>query len=225
MKSTSLASLRVALSFSLLLAWSHLYAVQRNTPTETSSTVPSATTPKPVPTEKTFIGGSELDFPPFALTTKAGEADGYSVDLIKAVAQVMGMPIKFRVGPWNEVRSALEKDEIDMLPLVAYSEERAKMFDFTAPHTVVYDAVFIRNGDSRFRSMEDIKNKEVIVMQSDNAHDYVLKSGIPKEHIITTKTVSEALRLLASGKHDYALMPKFLGLLVMKDSQITNLEV
>lgn len=224
MKSPQLAGIRVALSFLLLLAWNHLYAaVEGNTPTETSPTIPSAS--QPLPTEKTFIVGSELDFPPFALTTKAGEADGYSVDLIKAVAQVMGMPIKFRVGPWNEVLGALKKGEIDMLPLVAYTEDRAKIFELSAPHLVAYDAIFIRKGDSRFRSMEDIKNKEVIVMQSDNAHDYVLKSGIPKEHIITTKTVSEALRLLASGKHDYALMPKLLGLLVMKDSQITNLEV
>jgi signal transduction histidine kinase/ActR/RegA family two-component response regulator len=225
MKSPQLTGIRVALSFLLLLAWSHLYvATEGNTPTETSPTMPSTSAPH-LPTEKTFIAGSELDFPPFALTTKAGEADGYSVDLIKAVTQVMGLPIRFRVGPWSEVRGALEKGEIDILPLVAYSEERAKVFDFTAPHTVVYDAVFIRKGDSRFRSMEDLKDKTVIVMQSDKAHDYVLSSGIPKEHIFTTKTVSEALRLLATGQHDYALMPKLLGLLVMKESQIINVEV
>ncbi len=38
---------------------------------------------------KKLIVGSELDYFPFAMKNEKGEADGFSVELFKAVAQVM----------------------------------------------------------------------------------------------------------------------------------------
>ena len=87
--------------------------------------------------------GSELDYPPFALVT-GGQADGFSVDLMKAVCAAMDIDVTFRVGPWAEVRTALEKGGIDALPLVSYSKERDQVFDFTVPHTVANGVVFKR---------------------------------------------------------------------------------
>lgn len=171
-----------------------------------------------------LIVGSELDFPPFALQNSQGEADGYSVDLIKAVAEVMGLAIKFRIGPWQEIRSALERGEIDLLPLVAYSKERDQVFDFTVPHTTFHDAIFIRRADASKFPLNPLNTKEVIVMQADFSHDYVTSIGIPKERIFFTKTNPEAMRLLASGQHDYVIMPKLMGLLIIKAFNLSNLQ-
>ncbi len=78
------------------------------------------------PSQRTqIVVGSELDYPPYALVTADGQADGFSVDLMKAVCEVMEIDVTFRVGPWSEVRAALENGEIDALPLVSYSDEMA----------------------------------------------------------------------------------------------------
>jgi polar amino acid transport system substrate-binding protein len=47
--------------------------------------------------------GSELEFPPYAFVDKSGQPAGFSVDLIKAVAAVMGLSIKISTGPWDTV--------------------------------------------------------------------------------------------------------------------------
>jgi signal transduction histidine kinase/ActR/RegA family two-component response regulator len=175
-------------------------------------------------TARKLIVGSELDYPPFALVNNQGEADGFSVDLFKAVAQVMGLNIEFRVGAWNEVRHALEQGEIDALPLVSYSEEREKVFDFTTPYLGDDAAIFIRAGDKPIHSEVELYNKTVIVMQADATHDYLLKQPAHK-HLILAKTVAEAMRRLSAGEGDCTLVPRLVGLLTAKKFNLTNLKI
>ncbi|MCX5883817.1 MAG: transporter substrate-binding domain-containing protein, partial [Deltaproteobacteria bacterium] len=114
--------------------------------------------------------------------------------------------------------------EIDLLPMMAYSKERDKVFDFSAPHTVAFDAFFTRKDSKRINAIEDLKGQTVIVMKGDQAHDYLRSSGfVDSEHLILIDSLPEALRLLSSGKGDAALMPKLVGLSVMTDLNLTNL--
>jgi len=178
--------------------------------------------------DRQLIVGSEFDYPPFALITPEGQADGYSVDLIKAVAEVMKLNIHFKTGPWSEVRAALENREIDILPLVGYSEERDKKMDFTMPHTIVYDSIFIRKEDAEkfqnFHTITDLKEKKVIVLRSDNANDYVVGIGVSTENIVLADTNPQAMKMLASGQYDYVLMPKLMGLLIIRDEKLDNIQ-
>jgi PAS domain S-box-containing protein len=177
---------------------------------------------------KKLIVGSELDYFPFAMKNEKGEADGFSVELFKAVAQVMELEVKFRVGTWNEMRHALEKGEIDAMPLVSYSEKREKVFDFTTPHTVSYAAIFVRKGETTINSEEELRGKKIIVISADATHDYLAEQHIT-QHIHLVKTVSDALRLLASGEEDgeedFALVPRLVGLLTAKELNLTNIEI
>ncbi|MCP4695600.1 MAG: transporter substrate-binding domain-containing protein [Gammaproteobacteria bacterium] len=177
-----------------------------------------------LPETKTLTIGSELDYPPFAIVNDKGEADGFSVDLFKATARVMELDIQFRTGPWDEVRGALERGEIDALPLVSYSLEREKRFDFTTPHTVSYAAVFVRKGESGIDAADDLRGKKIIAMRSDATHDYLVKNQVTS-HLTLVKTVPEALHLLARGQGEYALVPRLVGLLTAKELTLNNLEI
>ncbi|MGN7613626.1 transporter substrate-binding domain-containing protein [Magnetococcales bacterium HHB-1] len=185
---------------------------------------PLQATPEVHLSSNQILVGSELDYPPFALVDKHGKADGFSVDLFKAVAEVMGIKIQFRVGPWDEVRTALERGEIDALPLVSYSKEREKVFDFTTPHTVSYAAIFNRSGEFSITSESDLNGRRIIVMEADATHDYLLKNQI-SDQLIFAKTIADALRKLAAGEGDIALAPRLVGLLTINQLGLSNLEI
>lgn len=170
-----------------------------------------------------IIVGSELDYPPYAMVDANGQADGFSVDLIKAVAKETGLELRFRVGPWNRVKDMLERGEIDALPLVAYSRERGQIFDFTAPHTISYASVFLRKNTKGIHSIQDLRGKEVIVMQSDSSHELVINNGIT-DKITLTKSLDDAFLLLAAGKHDFVVAPKLTGLLLLQKLGIDSIE-
>ncbi|MFC1672818.1 transporter substrate-binding domain-containing protein [Pseudomonadota bacterium] len=170
-----------------------------------------------------IIVGSELDYPPYALVTD-GQADGYSVDLMKAVCEVMDIKVTFRIAPWNEVLLALENGEIDALPLVAYSEERDKHLDFSVAHTVGNGIFFKRQDSPDVVAVDRLNGKSIAVMKSDASHEWLLRNGI-SENLALTKTIPEALRQLASGEHDYAFAPRLVGLLIAQDLKLNNIEV
>jgi PAS domain S-box-containing protein len=165
------------------------------------------------------------NYAPYTYVNEQGQPDGFSVDLIKAVAQVMGFKLEIKVDTWAHAVSTLESGEIDFLPMMAYSTERDKTFDFSPPHTIAYDAFFTRQDASAISSMDDLSGKTIIVMENDQAHQ-VLKSApsIKAEQLILVDSLPEALQLLASGKGDTALMPKLVGLLLIRDLNLTNLE-
>ena len=171
-----------------------------------------------------IIVGSELDYPPYAIITADGQADGFSVDLMKAVCKVLGIDVTFRVGPWSEVLAALENGEIDALPLVSYSDEREKVFDFTVPHTKGNGVFLKRKGSPGINSADELGGKAIVVMRSDATHDWLLQNGI-SENLVLTNTVTDALRMLAAGKYDYALAPHLVGMLIVNDLGLVNLEV
>ena len=174
------------------------------------------------PTWKTII----IDhYAPYTFVNADGQPAGFSVDLMRAVAQVMGINLEVKVDTWDNARHALENGEIDFLPMMAYSAERDKLYDFSPPHTIAFDAFFTRKDASPIRSMDDLSGKTIIVMESDQAHDYLRSlASIKAEQLILVDSLPEALRLLTSGRGNTALMPKLVGLALIRDLNLTNLE-
>ncbi len=169
---------------------------------------------------KITVGGDH-DNPPYEFIEN-GKPTGFNIELMRAVAEVMGFDVEFRLGPWSKVREELEQGKIDALAGMYYSPQRAQLLDFSVPHTMVTSGIFVRKG-SPVRSFEDIKGKEVIVQQGDIIHDYLRQHNLTP-HVVTVTDPEEALRLLALGKHDCALMPSRLqGEYLVKKLNLPNI--
>ena len=154
--------------------------------------------------------GSELEFPPYAFVDESGQPAGFSVELIKAVGNVMGLQIKISTGPWDKVWNALVAGQLDVLPIVAKLPERQPLVDFSIPHTETYDAFFVRKRTPLIQNIEGAKGKEIAVMRSDAAHHALLARNF-EGRLILVDTIPEGLSLISSGKHDAFLCSKLIG--------------
>ena len=169
---------------------------------------------------KIIVGGDHTN-PPYEYLEN-GKPTGFNIELIKAVAEVEGLDLTMRLGPWAEVRDDLGNGKIDALAGMYYSPERNRLVDFSVPHTQVTQAIFVRSG-SDIHSFEDVKGKEIIVQKSDIIHDFLIHERITRRIALVTDPVDE-LRLLASGKHDCAFMPSRLqGEYIIKTQGLTNI--
>jgi PAS domain S-box-containing protein len=164
---------------------------------------------------------SELDYPPFAVVLPDGSADGFSVELLKAVVQAMGLKIEVTVGPWHHIKRKLIQGELDVLPLVSYSRERDREMDFSASYLRLHGTVFVRKGDTSIQSEADLKGREVLVMKGDNAHEYAVQNRLT-DALILTENYEEALTLLSSGRHDAVLMLQLVGFQLLEKLNINN---
>ena len=169
---------------------------------------------------KIIVGGDQAN-PPYEFIEN-GKPTGFNIELIRAVSEALGFDVEFRLGPWSKVRQELEQGKIDALAGMYYSPLRSKRLDFSLPHTMVTPAIFVRQG-SPIQSLEDIKGKEVIVQQGDVIHDYLRDTGVTS-HIVAVTNPADELRLLASGRHDCAIMPSmFQGEYLKRTLRLTDL--
>ncbi|MBT4332810.1 MAG: transporter substrate-binding domain-containing protein, partial [Candidatus Cloacimonetes bacterium] len=163
---------------------------------------------------------SEYDYPPLALV-KDGQADGFSVELLRAALDAVERDVSFYVGPWSEIKTDLAEGKIDVLPLVGRTPEREPLYDFTVPYLTLYGAIFVKEGNTSIRSVEDLKSKTIVVMKGDNAEEYIRREQLSK-HIITTTTFEEAFRLVSEGKYDAVITQKRIGMQLLKKAGIEN---
>jgi diguanylate cyclase (GGDEF)-like protein/PAS domain S-box-containing protein len=174
--------------------------------------------------DKPLIVGSEQDFPPLALGKNDATADGFTVELWRAVAEEAHLNSIIRVLPWNQVEAGFQAEEIDVLINLATSNERRQFADFSVPHVVLNGAVFVRDDDQSIHSEMDLNNKQIILVNSDLAPEFLQEKGWDKQ-LINVDTAEDGLKLLASGQYDAMLLSKLIGKLTLKKSNINNIKM
>ena len=183
---------------------------------------PETLADQPVSVSRVLRSASELDYPPFAIVQPDGTADGFSVELLRAATEAAGLDVSFKIGSWNEIKEELATGTLDALPLVSYSAERRKIYDFTAPYLRMNGTVFIRKDGAAIKSLSDLKDKEVLVMRGDTAHEYIVREKL-SDKIIPTVSYEEAFKLLAEGRHDAVVVQQVVGLQMVKRLGLKNI--
>jgi polar amino acid transport system substrate-binding protein len=170
----------------------------------------------------TVVIGGDRDYPPYEFLDKDNKPAGYNVELTRAIADVMGMQVEFRFGGWSEMRNALMSGAVDVLQGISYSDDRTKTISFSPPHTIINHAIFARRDTPPVSSVEGLRGKEIVVFQDGIMHDYLKSLGFSK-NLVMTDTPADALRLLASGQHDYAVLAMLPGMYIIREHKLSNL--
>lgn len=166
--------------------------------------------------------GGDHDYPPYEFLNENGEPDGYNTELTLAIAEVMGIDVEIELGNWDAVRTRLEQGELDTLQGMAFSSERSEKYAFSPAHALVHQSIFARKGSPRVEALEELGGHSVIVQQGGIMHDYLLANSVGAE-LILVDTHAAALRLLASGQHDYALVANLPGLYLGRELELSNI--
>jgi len=186
------------------------------------SPVPALAAIPPNQAPATVTVGGDRDYPPYEFLDKEGHPSGYNVELTRAIADVMGMKVEFRLGTWSEMRAALQNGTVDVLQGMSYSEDRLAEVDFSLPHTIVNHAVFARKDSRNVNSLEDLEGKSVAVHRGGIMHDLLVKKGFTGK-LVLTDTPADALRQTAAGTTDYAIVAIVPGMYIIRELKLTNL--
>ena len=169
-----------------------------------------------------IIVGGDRDYPPYEFIDQNGLPAGYNVELTHAIAEVMGMRVEIRLGGWAEMRGALQNGTIDALQGMSWSQERAGEVDFSTPHAVVNHAIFARKDSPTANSLDELAGRTVAVHRRGIMHDYLVKSG-SKAQLTLTNTPADAMRLVAAGTTDFAVVAIVPGMYLIHELKLTNL--
>lgn len=152
--------------------------------------------------EKGFINaGVKYDFKPFGYLDEKGEVIGFDIDLLKYVADYMGLRINF-VQVTSKTRIPMvEKGHIDIAAAsMTHKISRDEKIDFSISY--FFDGQsFLMNKKLKVREPKDLAGKKVGAIQGATSGEN-LKTKVPKARIVYFQEYPQALEALKRGKID-----------------------
>ncbi len=102
---------------------------------------------------------------PKVFTSDSGYPSGIFIDIIEYIARQEGWTLRYVKGTWTEGLDRLAKGEIDLMPDVAYTAEREKIYSFhKVPVLSSWFQVYARKG-SGIQSVLDLNGKRIAVLE------------------------------------------------------------
>jgi PAS domain S-box-containing protein len=154
------------------------------------------------------------DNPPKIQPAPQGQPSGILGDLLVEVARQEQWTIEPVACEWDECLRLLETRAIDVLPDVAYNEERAQRFDFHRIPALPSWSQLYRRRDVTLQSVLDLDQKRVAVLEGSFQQSHLaglLTSFGLQAELLTTKTFEEAFALVASGQADAVAANRYSG--------------
>ncbi len=142
------------------------------------------------------------------------QASGFFIDLLQAIAADEGWSLEYVACEWTACLQALESGQIDLMPDVAYSQERDGTYDFhTTPVVSSWSQVYTAPG-VEINGYADLAGMRVAVLEGSIQQTIFSQymAGFGYEVIITpTASFQQAFELASRNEVDAAIANQFFG--------------
>ncbi len=150
--------------------------------------------------------------PPKIFTTETGEPAGLFVEIIEAVARAEGWRLAYVPCNWNECLTRLENGEIDLMPDVAFSSERAERFDFHRTSVAnSWSQIYAQPGRI-VESITDLNGARIAMLRGGVQQDFINQlmsaTGLPFETVLFD-SLEDAYTAVESGAADVVVTNSF----------------
>ncbi len=152
---------------------------------------------------------------PKIFTSESGEPSGIFIDIIESIAESEGWTLRYVPGTFAEGLDRLAEGQIDLMPDVAYSTERAEKYSFhTIPVLATWSQVYARS-DSGIQSLLDLNDKRVVVLEGSvqqETFDKLVADFEVRPTLLTVPDYETAFDMVVRGEADAVVTNRFYGL-------------
>jgi len=153
---------------------------------------------------------------PKVFTSEAGKPSGIFIEIIEQIAKAEGWNLRYVPGTWAEGLDRLAKGEIDLMPDVAYTADREKLYSFhKIPVLTAWSQVYAAKG-SGIQSILDLNGKRVAALEGTiqlETFTRMANSFGLKITLIPVPDYKTEFTMIAAGKADAGLTNRFYGLM------------
>ena len=152
-----------------------------------------------------LVVGTSGAQPPMTATTKKGEIIGLDADISRAMADAMGVKVKFVSMPFAKLLPALEADKVDMvLSGMTITPKRNQKVAFVGPYFVGGKGILaVAEKYAALQQAKGLDTPEVTVAALKNSTSQKFAETLmSKAKLILTNSYEEAIDLLFKGKID-----------------------
>jgi len=107
-----------------------------------------------------------FDNPPIVSAEPGKPPEGIAIDMIRWVAKREGWKLTYVPDSFDNLLARLDRGDIDLLAVIAYSDERAQRFQFSKQSLISNWGMVLRHAGAHIDSLPDLKGKRVALMRS-----------------------------------------------------------
>ena len=122
---------------------------------------PTKAPEKPVEKATKIVIATDATFPPMEIVDANKNIVGFDIDMMNAVAKVMGFEVEFKNTAWDGIFAGLESGDYDaILSSVTITDDRKEKYDFSDPYINAGQVVVVRADETRIKSEKDLSGKK-----------------------------------------------------------------
>lgn len=162
---------------------------------------------------------------PIEFVTDDGQYQGISSEYMGHLQGVLGVEFSVQTGlSWEQVMTAVEVGELDLLPAVARTAGREAFLNFTEPYLSLPLVIFTRNQAAYVNGLDDLSGRRVAVERGYLAHELLLANH-PLLTLVEKDDSESALRAVAEGNADAYVGNLMVASYIIGERGFTNLKV
>lgn len=148
-----------------------------------------------------IVVGGEMDWPPMDFA-EDGVHKGAAADYLREISAITGIEFDVRVGyTWSELLEMLRAREVDMLPMMYWTENRGREFNLTNPYITVRHYVFTKGRRAEITSFNAMYGKTMAV-PAGYAYIEYFQLNHPDINILEVPTMLDAVDAVLVGSAD-----------------------
>jgi len=162
--------------------------------------------------------GLDKSWRPIEYINENGHHQGISAEFMARITKLLSLQTRYDPAlSWAEVIDQAKTGEIDVLPAITASPERAEYLNFTQPYMRFPIMIFTRKKAQLISGVTDLSGRKIAVVRG-----YVIQEYLQRDHpdllLMPQDNTESALKTLASGQVD-----AFVGNLTMGSYLIDRL--
>ncbi|HEX5860007.1 MAG TPA: amino acid ABC transporter substrate-binding protein [Microbacterium sp.] len=154
----------------------------------------------------TLTVATEGTYRPFSFHDESGDLVGFDVEIAEAVAEKLGLEVKFQETQWDAIFAGLEAGRFDVIGnQVSINPEREEKYLFSEPYTVSPGVIVVPEDDDSIASFDDLAGKTTAQSLTSNWYELAQSSGANVEPV---EGWAQAVALLEQGRVDATINDK-----------------
>ena len=140
-------------------------------------------------------------FPPYEMTTDAGDFEGIDIETAQAIADKLGLELQIDDMDFDAALLAVQQGKADMVMAgVTVTDERQNVMDFTDSYATGIQSIIVKE-DSDIASVDDLAGKKIGTQRGTTGYLYC-SDDFGDENVVAYDNGLTAVQMLNNGQVD-----------------------
>jgi len=162
---------------------------------------------------------------PYSFRNEMGIFQGISVDVMRVLAERIGIHIDFsEYGEWEEVYQAGLRKDVDVIGTLVDREELHNAFNFTLPYISMTQYIITHKTNKTIKNKKDLLGKKIAVVK-EYASTLQLLKEFPNMEPYYVASILEGMRAVTKGDVDALVAPSSIANGIIKQESMGSLKL